>query len=364
MNEQKKYMTRALELAALGCGKTSPNPMVGAVIVKDGKIVGEGWHQKAGTPHAEIHALTMAGPLACQADVYVNLEPCSHFGKTPPCADALIAAGVKNVFVAVCDPNPLVAGRGLAKLKAAGIKTEVGLLEVEAKKLNEIFFKNMQKNMPFVALKAAVSLDGKTATASGSSQWITGSAARARGHLLRHEYDAVLTGIGTVIADNPQLTVRLAGEWQQPTRVVFDEDFSIPLESKILDIFVAPTLVYVAKPNAEKEKLLAAKGVKVVLCPGPDGRVDVIKALKDMYERGICSVLVEAGGTLNASLLEAGLIDKTYVFMAAKLVGGKQAPGIFGGIGINKIDEAWLIKDLTLEKIEEDWLFAGYPYRG
>ena len=262
---QEKFMRLALQLAQLAEGRTSPNPLVGAVIVKDGRVVGQGWHRKAGTSHAEVHALNQAGELAEGADVYVTLEPCSHHGRTGPCADALIASGVKRVFIAMTDPNPLVAGQGVKRLKAAGIEVYEGMLAAEAAQQNVIFLKWISSKMPFVSLKTAMSLDGKVATRTGHSQWITGAAARERVHRLRDCHDAILTGVGTVLSDDPQLTVRLPEGGKNPLRVIVDSLAKTPVTAKVVCDGAAETLIAVtAEALPEKVAALREAGVEIL----------------------------------------------------------------------------------------------------
>ncbi|MDD4753376.1 MAG: bifunctional diaminohydroxyphosphoribosylaminopyrimidine deaminase/5-amino-6-(5-phosphoribosylamino)uracil reductase RibD [Desulfitobacteriaceae bacterium] len=358
----ESYMRKALELAQLADGWTSPNPMVGAVIVRDGKIVGEGYHQKAGTPHAEVHALRMAGKEAKGATLFVTLEPCCHHGRTPPCVDAILDAKVARVVAAMEDPNPQVAGRGLKRLRQNGVEVNTGVLENEARVLNEVFLKRMTASLPFVAVKSALTLDGKIATKTGSSRWITGQEARLKAHRLRHKYDGIVAGIGTILADNPQLTVRIPGEnFKNPVRIVIDSSLKIPSDAQVLDQTLASTLIYTARPPAEKVEKLESQGVKVIKCPGPGGRVDLNEALKDMFQRGITSVLVEGGAGINGTLLDGKLIDKMYVFYAPKVVGSHLAPGMFAGSGVSDMKDAVLLDKTNIEIVGSDVLITGYP---
>ncbi|HHW41479.1 MAG TPA: bifunctional diaminohydroxyphosphoribosylaminopyrimidine deaminase/5-amino-6-(5-phosphoribosylamino)uracil reductase RibD [Syntrophomonadaceae bacterium] len=364
MSEDTAYMERALELAAMARGRTSPNPLVGAVVVRDGEIVGEGYHQKAGTPHAEIHALRQAGEKAKNAVLYVTLEPCCHYGKTPPCTDAIIRAGIKKAVVAVKDPNPLVAGKGIQALQDAGIEVSLGMLEARARRLNEAFFKYMVERRPFVTLKAAMSLDGKIATSSGDSKWITGVEAREYVHRLRAENDAIMVGIGTVLADDPLLTVRLPGEDRKPLRLVVDSGLRIPLTSRLVRTArEVPTVVAAAKGKcqAEKKEKLESAGVEVWELPEEEGRVGLCSLLEELGKRGVLSVLLEGGSTLNAAALAAGIVDKFIFFYAPKIIGGKGAPGPFGGTGINFLNDAIEIKELSWEKIGSDLMLVCYP---
>lgn len=343
-----QWMARALQLAERGLYTTSPNPRVGCILVKDGQVIGEGWHERAGEPHAEVHALRAAGKSAHGATAYVTLEPCSHHGRTPPCAEALIAAGVSRVMVAVQDPNPLVAGQGITQLRAAGIQVECGLMETAARELNVGFFSRMTRGLPWVRSKIAASLDGRTALANGTSQWITGGAARRDVQHWRARSCAVLTGIGTVLADDPQLNVREISAGRQPLRVVVDSALHTPLNARILTpsdgttshstklpkdgnlvagyrsgggLGWGNTLIYTASTDANKQSVLQAHGAEVVLLPGSNAQVDLPAVLRDLAQRGINEVLVEAGHTLNGALLKAGLVDELVLYLAPQLLG-------------------------------------------
>lgn len=355
------YMSHALNLASRGIGRTSPNPVVGAVIVRDGQIVGEGWHMRAGTPHAEIHAINQAGKLAIGATLYVTLEPCSHYGRTGPCTDAIINAGITKVIVAMTDPNPLVAGRGIAKLRAAGIEVIDGLHSAEAAALNEVFIKWITTKIPFVILKTAMTMDGKTATRTGHSQWITGIEARTRVHQFRDQYDAILVGIGTALADDPELTTRLVPNGKNPIRVIVDSLARIPLTAKVINDGQAPTIIAVT-PVAPKEKIqaLQAKGVEVITVAGGGHTVDLRILFELLGARGISSIFVEGGPTISAALLEENLIDKIHCFVAPKIIGGVAAPGVVGGYGIDNLHEAILLESISSEFIGQDILISGY----
>lgn len=326
------YMQRALALAEHGLYTTDPNPRVGCLIVRDGKVAGEGWHLRAGEPHAERHALTMAADAARGATCYVTLEPCSHTGRTGPCADALIAAGVARVVVAMQDPNPLVAGQGLAKLREAGISVECGLLEAQARALNPGFIKRMQTGLPFVRIKLAMSLDGRTAMANGESKWITGAAARQQVQRLRARSSAIVTGIGTVLADDPALTVR-AEDWsvndypgavRQPLRVVLDRKLRLPLDAKLLredgDVLV------ISQAQPALAGALQQRGAKVQTLPGSGSGTDLRELLKTLAERGCNEVLVEAGPILAGAFVREQLFDELVVFMAPTLLGSSARP--------------------------------------
>ncbi len=316
-------MAEALRLAAHGLFTTTPNPRVGCVLAKEGAIIGSGWHEKAGGPHAEINALHSVaskvgagGTANCTA--YVTLEPCSHHGRTPPCADALIAAGVTRVVVAMRDPNPLVAGQGLARLAAAGIRVESGLLEAEARELNIGFIARMTRGRPWLRLKVAMSLDGKTALANGRSQWITGPEARRDAHAWRARSCAVLTGSGTVHNDNPRLTVREVATTRQPLAVVVDSRLEVPLEACLLE---RPTIIFTAQPDVGKMTALAERGCETVVLPNTAGKVDLPAMLMELGSRGINEVLVEGGMRLNGALLAAGLVDELLIYQAPLLLG-------------------------------------------
>jgi len=316
-------MAHALQLAARGLFTTSPNPRVGCIIVQDGRVVGEGWHERAGTPHAEIHALKAAGEAARGATVYVTLEPCSHHGRTPPCAEALVSAGVARVVAAMRDPNPLVAGGGIDMLTLAGIRAEVGLMEAEARALNPGFISRMTRGRPWVRLKTASTLDGKTALANGASQWITGEAARADVQRLRARACAILTGSGTVLADNPRMTIRDLDSGRQPLRVVVDSALRTPAAAAIL-----PALVACHHADPAARAVLERAGAEVVELPGADGRVDLAALLTLLAQRGVNELHVEAGAALNGALIEAGLIDEWVAYVAPMAV-GDDARGLF-----------------------------------
>jgi diaminohydroxyphosphoribosylaminopyrimidine deaminase/5-amino-6-(5-phosphoribosylamino)uracil reductase len=322
-----RYMALALRLAEQGLNSTSPNPRVACVLVRDEKIIGTGWHQRAGEPHAEVLALREAGDAARGATAYVTLEPCSHFGRTPPCADALIAAGVSRVVIAMQDPNPLVSGMGVARLRAAGIVVECGLMEAAARELNIGFVARMTRGTPWLRSKIAMSLDGRTALANGVSQWITGSEARRDVQHWRARSCAVLTGIDTVLADDAQLNVRDIPTTRQPLRVVLDSRLRMPLNAKILT--GGGVLVYAALSDADRIATLEKSGVTVCVLANEQGRVDLPAMLRDLAQRGINEVLVEAGSVLNGALLQAGLVDELVLYLAPQLL-GDMARGMAG----------------------------------
>jgi len=319
------FMARALRLAEQGLYTTSPNPRVGCVIVRDGDVVGTGWHQRAGEPHAEVYALKQAGDLARGATVYVTLEPCAHVGLTPPCANALVVAKVARVVIGMQDPNPLVAGKGAAMLREAGIIVESGLMAAEACALNVGFVSRMTRKRPWVRVKIAASLDGKTALDNGQSQWITGEAARIDGHRWRARSCAVLTGIGTIMADNPQMNVRHVATTRQPLRVVVDSQFEIPLEAKFFRR--EGEIVFTARGDDTKVIALHEGGARVVVVPDArqTGKVDLPKMMGTLADFEINEVLVEAGSRLNAALLQAGLVDEFVLYLAPTLLGDRAA---------------------------------------
>ena len=360
LSYDEKYMKLAMQLAGNAIGRTSPNPLVGAVIVKDNRVVGCGWHRKAGTPHAEVHALNQAGELAQGADVYVTLEPCAHYGKTPPCAKALVEAKVKNVYGGLLDVNPKVAGKGFKILEDAGIHVEYGFLQDELRKQNEVFFKWIEHKKPFVVLKAAMTLDGKIATATGQSKWITNETSRAYGYKLRDIYDGIMVGINTVIEDNPMLTARVDGG-KNPIRIVVDSSLKIDINANVVQDKSAKTIVATTdKANKDKILKLQAQDVDVIVVDkDKNDKVDIEKLLDILGQQNICSILVEGGATLSGSFVAKKLVDKVYFFIAPKIVGGKEAKTPVAGTGILNLQEALALKDIQIEKLEEDILIIG-----
>src|SRR5215471_946689 len=358
-----QYMQQALDLARGGLGFVSPNPLVGCVIVKDGAIVGRGYHQRFGGAHAEVHALQGAGARAHGAVLYVNLEPCSHTGKTPPCADAVIESGVRRVVVALRDPNPLVAGRGLSRIEEAGIAVTVGVCEAEARKLNEAFCKYILTGRPFVTLKSAITLDGKIATRTGASQWITGELARQEGHRLRHAADAILVGIGTVLQDDPQLTTRLPDQQgANPLRVIVDSTLRVPLQAQVTDVASdrRTLIVTTARAPVAHVEALRTRGIEVVCLPAyDDERVDLEALFRYLGERGIASVLVEGGATLSATLLRRRLIDKVLLFVAPKIIGG-DGISMVGPCGVESMEQVIHLRDVVSQCLGHDVLLEAY----
>lgn len=360
LSYDEKYMRLAMQLAGNAIGRTSPNPLVGAVIVKDNRVVGCGWHRKAGTPHAEVHALNQAGELAQGADVYVTLEPCAHYGKTPPCAKALVEAKVKNVYGGLLDVNPKVAGKGFKILEDAGIHVEYGFLQDELRKQNEVFFKWIEHKKPFIVLKAAMTLDGKIATATGQSKWITNETSRAYGYKLRDIYDGIMVGINTVIEDNPMLTARVDGG-KNPIRIVVDSSLRIDINANVVQDKSAKTII-ATTDKADKDKILKlqAQDVDVIVVDkDKNDKVDIEKLLDILGQQNICSILVEGGATLSGSFVAKKLVDKVYFFIAPKIIGGKEAKTPVAGTGILNLQEALSLKDIKIEKLEEDILIIG-----
>ena len=352
------FMREALHLARNALGRTTPNPMVGAVIVKDGRIISTGWHREAGTPHAEIHALNMAGELSRGATLYVTLEPCAHFGRTPPCVDKIIFAGIKRVVAATGDPNPEVSGRGFEILRKAGIQVDVGILEDEAKELNEVFFKWVTKNLPFVTMKFACSLDGKIATVSGESRWISGEESRTYVHYLRDLNAGIMVGVNTVLADNPSLTARIENG-KNPVRIVVDSMARTPVESNVVSDGKAETIIAITA-SAKKGYFYQLKHRADIIIAGDGEKVDLNILMRELAAREITSVLLEGGGTLNFAMLEAGLVDKVVAFIAPKILGGKNAPTAVAGAGFEKLSDAIGLENTMVSKIGEDILVKGY----
>jgi diaminohydroxyphosphoribosylaminopyrimidine deaminase/5-amino-6-(5-phosphoribosylamino)uracil reductase len=354
-------MRRAIELARLGEGRTRPNPAVGAVIVNDGEVVGEGYHPQAGEPHAEIFALRQAGAKARGAELYVTLEPCSHYGRTGPCAEAVLAAGIRRVCIGTVDPNPQVAGRGIVLLRSAGVEVCVGVLDADCRRLIAPFAKHVTTGLPFVVLKSAMTLDGRTATVTGDSRWITGAESRAWVHQLRDRMDAVMVGIGTVLRDDPLLTTRLPEGGRDAARIVVDSRLRIPESSAILGVeSAAPTIIATthAAP-AEKIARLEARGAHVVVTAAGEEGVDLRDLLRQLGSSGIQSILLEGGNILNASALKAGLIDRVMIFIAPLLLGSGEAPGVFAGPGAERLADALRIAAVQVRRFGDDTLIEG-----
>ncbi len=356
-------MVQAIRLAERGLFTTHPNPRVGCVIVKEGDIVGEGWHVEAGGPHAEIHALQQAGKKASGATAYVTLEPCSHHGKTPPCVDALIAAGISRIVIAMQDPNPQVAGSGIAKLRESGIEVSVGLLEAEARDLNPGFILRMSEGRPFVRCKMAMSLDGRTAMASGESQWITGADAREDGQRLRARSSAIMTGVGTVLADDPQMTVRLEDEAvKTPLRIVLDPHLSTPISAKILK-GDAPTLIVTAVDEPEIQQQFEEAGIEVIAVPGCSETINLPALMQILAEREINEIHLEAGATLSGAMLHEGLIDELNIYMAPKLM-GNGARALFNTPGLELLTDAVDLDIVDIRAVGVDWRIRAQVVKG
>jgi len=363
--DDHRFMARAIRLARKGLYTTHPNPRVGCVLVRDGVTVGEGWHRKAGGPHAEREALAAAGELAKGSTAYVSLEPCCHHGRTPPCTEGLIEAGVARVVAAMVDPNPLVAGQGLAQLEEAGIETASGLLEPQARALNPGFVKRMERGLPHVRCKLAMSLDGRTAMASGESKWITGESARLDVQRLRARSEAIVTGIGTVLADDPSLNVRaeLPGvpgdEVIQPVRVVLDSRLRMPEQARMLGL-PGQTLVLCTDQDPAHAARLEAAGAQVYEVPESDGRVDLESALRYLAEQEINEVLLETGPTLAGSALHAGLVDELVIYMAPHLM-GDAARGLFSLPALRRMGERIELEIADIRAVGGDWRITAIP---
>ncbi|MBM6995558.1 bifunctional diaminohydroxyphosphoribosylaminopyrimidine deaminase/5-amino-6-(5-phosphoribosylamino)uracil reductase RibD [Paenibacillus sp. DXFW5] len=355
------YMTLALDMAERALGQTETNPVVGAVVVKEGTLVGLGTHLQRGTPHAEVHALNMAGSQAEGSTVYVTLEPCSHHGLTPPCAERLVLEKVARVVIACEDPNPLVAGKGIELLRTAGIEVKVGVLRDRALKLNRRFIKFITSGLPYVTIKSASTLDGKLASRSGDSKWISNEKAREIVHTMRHRHQAIMVGVSTIVADNPQLSTRLTVPGLSPVRVIADSTLRIPETAQILHDGIAPTwIVTTEQADPDKAERLTELGVEILRC-GSGPQVDLNEALVQLGQRGISSVLVEGGGRLNGSLLERQLVDEIVIFFAPKIVGGSEAPGSFSFAGFDLMRDAVSLRDMEVEQIGDNVCIRGIP---
>lgn len=356
------YMSLALDMAERAQGQTGINPVVGCVIVKDGAIAGLGTHLERGSGHAEVHAVQMAGDKAEGSTVYVTLEPCSHYGKTPPCCELLVEAKVKRVVVACEDPNPLVAGSGIDRLRRSGIEVKVGVLRERALRLNEKFAKYITTGMPYVTIKTASTLDGKIAADTGDSKWISNAEARLQAHGLRHRHQAIMVGIGTVQADDPSLTTRHDGvDGIQPVRIIVDSRLGLSPEAKIFSAGETPVIVLTTeRHDAEKAKLLMECGVKILVC-GSGPAVDLKTALTELGRMEIGSILVEGGGTLNGALLKERLVDRIILYLAPKIIGGKAAPDNFMFEGIHQMADAITLDALEIEQVGDNVCISGIP---
>lgn len=357
----EQFMGQAIELAASADYHTSPNPMVGAVVVRDGKVIGMGAHMRAGEPHAEVHALNTAGDAARGADLYVTQEPCSHHGRTPPCVDAVIAAGVRRVVVGMQDPNPKVDGRGIAALRAAGITVIGGVLEAKVRRLNEFFVKHVTTGLPFVTAKFAMSLDGRIATHSGESKWITSDEARQQVHRLRHMHDAILVGANTVLRDDPNLTTRLPEGGRSPLRVVVDSRLRVPYEARIFAQESGSVLLATSdRARGDRLREFEKRGVPVVVLPADHGRVGLPDLLRHLGEHDTISLLIEGGSSMHGSAFDQHLVDKVVAFVAPRIIGGIEAPGAVGGHGVDALVDARPLRDVEVRGIGPDVMISGY----
>lgn len=360
MTSHKFYMELALKNAQAMKGQTDPNPLVGSVIVNDNRIVGVGTHLKAGEPHAEIHALKMAGDLARGGTIYVTLEPCSHHGQTGPCAEAIVEAGIKKAIIATLDPNPKVSGNGVKILQDAGIEVITGVLEEEARKMNEVFNKYITEQKPFITLKSGITLDGKVASHSFNSKWITSEESRRDVHQMRHENMAILAGINTVLKDNPALTARIPNG-RNPLRIAIDSSLKIPLDYQLITDQQAETWIFTSQNHDKKKrKKLEELDVKVFETVSAES-VNIPEVAGRLGKEGISSLMIEGGGNINASFLENQLIDKVVLYVAPKLIGGKDAPTFLEGTGLELMKDAVELTDTSVEKIGKDFKFTGYP---
>ena len=357
--EDRDYMALALSLAERGVGWASPNPMVGAVIIKDGRIIGQGWHERFGQPHAERNALAACTESPQGATMYVTLEPCCHYGRQPPCTQAILDAGVRRVVVGSGDPNPLVAGKGLALLREAGVEVAEHVLEEECAKLNEVFFHYIRTKRPYVAMKYAMTLDGKIAAHTGDSKWVTGEEARAHVQQLRHRYTGIMVGVGTVLADDPLLTCRIPGG-RSPARIICDTQLRTPLTAQVVvTARENPTLLATCCADPEKRVAYEAAGCQVLIGPERDGHVDLNWLMEELGRREIDSILLEGGGTLNWVALEQGIVQKVLAYIAPKLAGGRDAKTPVEGAGIDRMAQALRLEHSIVTQIGADFLIES-----
>ena len=365
MQKKEEYMRRALELARKGEGHTSPNPMVGCVVVKDGRIISEVYHEKYGEFHAERNALIRCTEDTAGADLYVTLEPCCHQGKTPPCTDIIIEKKIARVFVGSMDSNPLVAGKGVQILRDHGIYVETGILDAECRKLNEVFYHYIATKTPFVVMKYAMTLDGKIACATGDSKWVTGEIARTQVDRMRGRYRGIMVGIGTVLADDPMLNCRVEGG-VDPVRIICDSNLHIPTESQIVKtasdietIVACSQEALESERKQEKIRRLKEAGIQIIGTEGAHG-VNLVELMKKLGGQNIDSILLEGGGTLNASALEDGIVNKVYAYIAGKLIGGMDARSPVEGMGIDRMADAITLQNMEIEKLGDDFCIVGY----
>lgn len=363
----EQFMREALGLAAQARGRTSPNPMVGSVVVKEGRVIGRGYHVRAGASHGEVMALEDAGADAKGATLYVTLEPCCHYGRTPPCTKTIIAAGIRRVVAGMRDPNPLVSGRGLDELRQAGLEITLPVLEAEAAALNEVFVKYITTKRPFVLLKVASSLDGKIATVTGESRWITNERSRLLVHQLRDQVDAIMVGINTVLRDDPLLTTRLpGGGGHDPLRIIVDSRLRLPHEARVLTASMSASTFIATTPEApaEKRRQLEASGAKILVVEGSGPGVPLGPLMDQLGALQVTSILLEGGGELHSSALRAGIVDKVLFFIAPKILGGRTAPPAIGGEGFARLEEAVTLERMQIKPLDSDLLIEGYVRRG
>lgn len=364
MDSDEQIMRKVFRLARKGAGTVSPNPLVGAILTQNGKVVGRGFHRKAGMPHAEIHAINQAGRRAEGGTLYLNLEPCCHTQKrTPPCTEAILKSGIKKVVIAMRDPNPEVNGKGLRIIKKKGLEVQEGVLKEEAELLNEIFVYYIKTSLPFVALKVAATLDGKIANRSGLSKWITGETSRKFGHQLRNRYDSILVGKGTILADNPELTVRLPlRSKRNPIRIIVDENLSLPLSSKVYCLRPGDRVIVATTERGEKsrKKRLEEKGVEVIQISGNGNGIDLSSLLKRLAKMEISSVLIEGGSGINGSAVREKLVNKVYFLVALKFMGGTDSISAIGGPSPSRLSDLPELKRTKIREMGEDLLIEGY----
>ncbi|WP_042273676.1 bifunctional diaminohydroxyphosphoribosylaminopyrimidine deaminase/5-amino-6-(5-phosphoribosylamino)uracil reductase RibD [[Clostridium] dakarense] len=358
---EKFYMNLALELAKKGKGRVNPNPMVGAVIVKENKIIAQGYHEEYGNNHAEINAINNAKENLDGSTMYVTLEPCSHYGKTPPCVEKIIENKIAKVVIASLDPNPLVSGKGVKKLVDAGVEVVTGILDYENKKLNEVFMKYIVKKVPFVIMKSAMSLDGKISTRTGESKWISCDESRMSVHKLRNEVMGILVGVNTIIQDDPELTCRLK-DGKSPIKIIVDSNLRIPENSKVIKDAHNHRTIIITTSSAKESmvKELESKGVEIIMAKLKDNRADLSDMMEKLGQLNIDSILLEGGATFNFSAIEEGIVDKIQVYIAPKLIGGKLSKTPIGGNGIDKLKDAYKIRDMNVQMVGEDILIEGY----
>ncbi|MDP1623630.1 MAG: bifunctional diaminohydroxyphosphoribosylaminopyrimidine deaminase/5-amino-6-(5-phosphoribosylamino)uracil reductase RibD [Bacteroidales bacterium] len=362
MTDDLKYMRRAVNLAKRGAGWVNPNPMVGAVLVRYDRIIGEGFHEFFGGSHAEVNAINgVPSDQVAGSTLYVTLEPCAHEGKTAPCVNLIIERKIAKVVIGMTDPNPLVDGKGIAFLRSAGIQVQVGLMEQIVRQMNEVFVKYIRTGKPFVVLKTAMTLDGKIATVTNASRWITGEKSRKMVHLLRQNLSAVMVGVDTVLFDDPLLNIRMKGTWKNPLKVIADTHGRIAMENKVLTNDPQLTIIATtALADPQKLKQIERAGAQILICPLKDNRVDLGFVIHTLGKMGIDSVMIEGGSTLAFSALKEGVVDKVISFIAPKILGGASAPTAVGGVGIDKMENAINLTKLKFKKVGEDLMIEGW----